>query len=118
MSLSKMMGILAALTLAAVSLAQAAVIHVPGDYSTIQAAINAASPGDTVQVAAGIYHETATSWADLQITKSLALVGAGSGQTIVELRDTTQNGVEIRSTTSDLTVIVNGITFTKEPAKT
>ncbi len=33
----------------------AATINVPGDYSTIQAAINAASPGDTIEVAAGTY---------------------------------------------------------------
>jgi hypothetical protein len=34
------------------------VIHVPADQPTIQAAINAASAGDTVLVAAGIYTET------------------------------------------------------------
>lgn len=33
------------------------VIHVPADQSTIQAAINAAMSGDSVQVAPGAYHE-------------------------------------------------------------
>ena len=35
--------------------ARATVLHVPGDYSTIQAAIDAASTGDTVLVAHGVY---------------------------------------------------------------
>lgn len=37
--------------------AAAAIINVPGDYVTIQAAVNAASAGDTIIVAAGTYTE-------------------------------------------------------------
>lgn len=33
------------------------VIRVPGDYTTIQAAVNAAEPGDKIQVASGVYCE-------------------------------------------------------------
>lgn len=33
------------------------VIRVPGDYSTIQAAVEAANSGDTIEVAAGVYCE-------------------------------------------------------------
>src|SRR5262245_54615949 len=35
-------------------------IKVPGNYSTIQAAINAAGAGDIIQVASGIYNESIT----------------------------------------------------------
>lgn len=38
--------------------AQEIIINVPGDYPTIQAAINAASNGDVISVAAGIYRKT------------------------------------------------------------
>ena len=37
---------------------QAATINVPADYATIQAAVNAANPGDTIIVAAGTYSGT------------------------------------------------------------
>lgn len=47
----------AAIALSVVSLASAATIDVPADQATIQGAINAASPGDTIIVAPGTYNE-------------------------------------------------------------
>ncbi len=55
--------------------ALAATINVPGDYPTIQEAINAASPGDTIVVAAGTYSLDTT----INVTKPLTILGAQAG---------------------------------------
>ena len=56
---------------------KAATITVPDDYSTIQAAINAANSGDTVFVKAGTYNE------QVFINKSISLIGENRGTTII-----------------------------------
>lgn len=66
------------LLFAMVAAASGATINVPGDYLTIQAAINAASDGDTIQVAAGTYTEMIT------INKAIIVQGAGAGQSIID----------------------------------
>ncbi len=62
----------------AVSMVSAATINVPDDYSTIQAAINAASSGDTIQVAAGTYTENINVG-----TSNLTIQGAGADSTTI-----------------------------------
>lgn len=53
-------------------------ITVPVDYETIQAAINAANPGDTIFVAPRTYYEHVT------INKTLSLVGGNKETTIID----------------------------------
>jgi hypothetical protein len=56
---------------------QPLVLRVPQDYSTIQAAVNAAPEGATILIGPGTYVENIT------ITKSLTLEGSGIGGTIL-----------------------------------
>jgi hypothetical protein len=56
---------------AAAPLSLADTLHVPADHATIQAAVDAASPGDTIEVAPGRYIE------NVLVTKRLDLVGTG-----------------------------------------
>ncbi|MBU1600232.1 right-handed parallel beta-helix repeat-containing protein [bacterium] len=60
-----------------VGLVEAKDIYVPGSYTTIQAAVNAAITGDTVRVSAGTYREA------VSISKGIALVGVGSDSTTI-----------------------------------
>jgi parallel beta-helix repeat protein len=55
-----------------------ATLKVPSQYPTIQSAINAAHPGDTILVAPGTYTE------QLLVTTSITLVGSGPGRTIIQ----------------------------------
>ena len=52
-------------------------LTVPQDYPTIAAAVNHASPGDVIAVKQGIYYE------NIQINKSLSLLGENSENTII-----------------------------------
>ncbi|MCU1449709.1 MAG: hypothetical protein JWP02_1879 [Acidimicrobiales bacterium] len=74
---------------AAVGVATVAALGVPGGAAygavinvapgqSIQAAVNAASPGDTIKVASGTFRES------IEVTKSLTILGAGQGATILQ----------------------------------
>jgi nitrous oxidase accessory protein len=59
------------------SISQTSVIYVPGDYSTIQAAVNAASSGDIISIASGVYYE------NVVMNKSVKILGENSNSTVV-----------------------------------
>ena len=84
--------------------AEAAVLKVPQQYSTIQAAVNAAQEGDTVRVAAGTYAERV-----FILGKAITLAGAGADKTTI---DATQNGRPLTvSNTGTGQVTVAGFTL-------
>jgi len=58
----------------------AGTIHVPGDYATIQDAVNAAAAGDEVVLAAGIYTDSFTFKEEHVIVRS----AEGPGETIID----------------------------------
>jgi hypothetical protein len=53
-------------------------LHVPRDYPTIQAAVDAATPGDTVRVSPGTYTES------VQLRAGVCLLGSGARRTILD----------------------------------
>ena len=89
---------------------QTKTFDVPGTYSTIQEAINAAGKGDFIRVAAGTYRE------DLTIAqKNFGMRGAGSGQTVllgsVDIHDCSETSLE------GFTVSGGGIHVKNSPAR-
>jgi len=80
------------------------------DYPTIQSAIDAASDGDTVMVAAGTYYERLRYDESLSTPpRSIALIGAGPGLTVV---DAGGSGTCFLMVDVPATARVEGFTFT------
>jgi Tol biopolymer transport system component/outer membrane biosynthesis protein TonB len=98
--------------------ATAATINVPADYPTIQAAVTAAMPGDTIQCAAGNYAVVGAN-----IDKPLTLMGAQAG---VDARDGRPGAMESIITTGNLGVFTlnaanitfDGFTFSNLQSRT
>lgn len=74
---------------AAVGSASAAVIRVPQDHPTIQAAVDASGPGDVVKIKAGTYAETVF----VDTKPNLTILGVGT--VIIDGGDTPQSAVLI-----------------------
>ena len=63
--------------------------HVPGEFATVQAAIDAASPGDTIRIAPGVYPEQV-----LVRTPRLKLIGTGEPEDTVIQTDMNYFGLD------------------------
>jgi len=64
-------------------------LHVPTQYPTIQAAINAANSGDIIQVASGTYNES------ILVNKSVWLIAENPSNTIIDGNRTERNTVHV-----------------------
>lgn len=81
------------------------VLRVPDDYATIQEAVNAASPGDTIWVAAGTYYE------HLIVDKPVSLIGEDRETTIIDGQGTYESIIKIASSN----VHISGFTLKNGP---
>ena len=115
-------------TLVAVPAANAATLAVDDDraqcpaaqFASIQAAVNAAAPGDTVAVCPGRYVEGsgAPGTNALTITKDLNIRGAGADVVVIQPRRSTPTGgqiaearMDIRNAVGDIVSIQGGTAF-------
>jgi parallel beta-helix repeat protein len=90
------------------SLASATIINVPGDYPTIQEGIDACSPGDTVIVADGIYHENITIGLAVslfgQSRDGVVIDGSGAGDVVfIDSAMVSVGNLTVRNSGSQLT---------------
>jgi len=78
-------------------------------FNTIQAAITAATDGDTITVAAGTYNEE-----NIRITKGITLQGAGAETTFIAPSTATNNStIVVQNPTGNVTI--DGFNFVMQP---
>jgi hypothetical protein len=78
--------------------AAAATINVPASYATIQAAINAASPGDIIVVAAGTYTE------DLTVNTANLTIRSATGMAVTTIQLVDGVGIDIQAGATNFTL--------------
>ena len=62
----------------------AEIINVPDDFETIQDAVDNAADGDSILIATGVYHQSA-SWTNEPT--NLSIIGSNEGNTIIDLEE-------------------------------
>lgn len=89
------------------SVAVADTIHVPGDYPTIQLAIDAAVDGDEVIIAAGLYVET------VDLLGKAIVVRSADGALMTAIRPPAKGDVAVRCTSGEgPATVLRGLTMT------
>jgi len=73
------------------TMARSRQLRVPAEYRSIQAAVDAARPGDTVAVAAGTYSEA------VQLRAGVCLLGAGAQHTVLDAQHQPMTLVDLTS---------------------
>jgi nitrous oxidase accessory protein NosD len=98
------LGLTLVLYLAASVSSQAAVLRVPDDYATIQAAVANAQNGDIIQVSAGLYFGQVT------VNKSISIKGEGSDLTFLQVNPNESGFVIIADDVSISGFTISGAT--------
>ena len=97
--------------LTAITLLHTEVIHIPADYATIQAGINASVDGDTVLVAPGIYYETPSIYNIIFVLASYRILNGDNSfieNTIIDASEDSEDPV-IKISNTDATMVVRWV---------
>ena len=107
-----------AVVLASAVVGRAAVIHVPAEYATIQAAVDAASSGDEIQIAPGVYtNQVVITNKDLTLSGSPGTVlraTPGMQQSLMPIVGTSAVVVPLVAIFESTNVVVSGLTLEGE----